>query len=236
MSKDTTATVKILPQEAHTFAVSILTASGVPSDRANLVADGLVLADLRGVDTHGINRLAGYIARIRHGVLDPNPSLSFVQKKGWALDADGKNTTDPAEALKGVVLPIGGPKGSGLALMMDVFGGLLTGSAFGGGVIDQYKDLDKRQGVGHWFMVFRPEMFLDSREEYLERMDTLLERVRGCEKAAGVEQIFTPGEIEELKEKIQRDEGIPFTKGEIEALHELADNVGCKSRLTDTFS
>ena len=149
------------------------------------------------------------------------------------MDGEGRNTTDPNEALKGVVLPIGGPKGSGLAMMMDVFGGLLTGASFAGGVNDQLKVLDRPQGVGHWFMVFRPETFLDSREEYLERMDTLLEKMRGSEQAAGVAQIFTPGELEEEKEKRQRNEGIPYTRGEIEALHRLAKGIGSDARLTD---
>ena len=147
------------------------------------------------------------------------------------LDGDGRNTTDPVEALKGVVLPIGGPKGSGLAMMLDIFGGLLTGSAYGGDVRDQYNDFDNPQGVGHWFMVFRPEMFLDSKQEYLDRMDTLFDRVRNSEKAAGVAQIYTPGEIEELKERAQRDLGIPFTNGELQILNDLAKEVGSDARL-----
>lgn len=148
------------------------------------------------------------------------------------LDEEGRDTTDPVEALKGVVLPIGGPKGSGIAMMLDIFGGLLTGSAFGGDVRDQYKDLENPQGVGHWFMVFRPEMFLESREEYLERMDTLLDCVRNSERAFGFAQIYTPGEIEHLKEQKQREGGIPFTSGEIQSLHDLAKEVGSISRLT----
>lgn len=116
---------------------------------------------------------------------------------------------------------------------MDVFGGLLTGSSFGGNVNDVYNSVDKTQGVGHWFMVFRPETFLDSREEYLERMDTLLETVRNSEKAAGVDRIWTPGEIEALKEVKQRNEGIPFTVSEIEALHQLAQRTGSDARLID---
>ena len=148
------------------------------------------------------------------------------------LDSEGRNTTDPVEALKGVVLPIGGPKGSGLAMMLDIFGGLLTGSAFGGDVKDQYDDFDNPQGVGHWFMVFRPEMFLDSKQAYLDRMDTLMNRVRYSEKAAGVAQIFTPGEIEFAKERAQREHGLPFTTGEIETLHALAKDIGCEARLT----
>ena len=180
-----------------------------------------------------------------HYVLDMSPSVVARGKirkaarrgemipEGWALDAEGKVTTDPDEALKGVVLPIGGPKGSGLAMLMDIFGGLLTGSSFGGDVNDQYKELDKTQGLGHWFMVFRPEMFLDSKEEYLQRMDTLLERVRGSEKALGVERIFTPGEIEWEKAERQRNEGIRFTKSEVQALHELGPEWGCEARLTE---
>lgn len=147
------------------------------------------------------------------------------------LDGEGRNTTDAVEALKGVVLPIGGPKGSGLAMMMDIFGGLLTGSAFGGDVQDQYSEFEKPQGVGHWFLVFRPETFLDSKEQYLERMDTLLDRVRSSEKAAGVPQIFTPGELEDLKEQKERASGIPFTSGEIETLNGLSKELGAEVRL-----
>ena len=57
----------------------------------------------------------------------------------WALDAEGKPTDDPGKALKGVMLPMGGPKGSALAIMMDVFSGVLSGSAFAGGVINPYE-------------------------------------------------------------------------------------------------
>lgn len=50
----------------------------------------------------------------------------------WALDKDGHITDDPARALEGVMLPMGGPKGSALSIMMDVFSGVLSGSAFAG--------------------------------------------------------------------------------------------------------
>ena len=66
---------------------------------------------------------------------------------GYALDADGKPTTDPKAALAGgVVLPIGGHKGSGLSMFMDIFGGVISGANFGGDVGDQYKALRPRAG------------------------------------------------------------------------------------------
>lgn len=152
--------------------------------------------------------------------------------EGYALDTEGRSTTDPDEALKGVVLPMGGPKGSGLATMLDIFGGVLSGAAFAGGVNDQYKNLKEPQNVGHWFLVFRPEVFLDSREEYLERMDTLIKRVRECDRAEGVDRIYTSGEIEEVQEKERRATGIPFPQGELDALHRLAEECGSHARLT----
>ncbi|KAF2807538.1 malate dehydrogenase [Mytilinidion resinicola] len=351
-----TATIRVTPASAHSLTTAILTHFNVPSDRAAMIADSLVLADLRGVDTHGINRLSGYLDRIKAGVLDPNPSLSFIQKtpvmahldarntfgfvgaclaidkavemastyglgvvavnhsnhygmagtyllravnKGfaafaftnasrsmpawgskeplfgtspfavgvpggklgdfildmspsvaargkirkaarrgeripewYALDAEGRSTTDPEAALKGVVLPIGGPKGSGLAMMMDIFGGVLSGAAFAGGVNDQYKNLKDPQNVGHWFFVFRPDIFLEGgKEELRTRMDVLVTKVQESEKAAGVERIFTSGEIEAEMEKERRQKGIPFTQGEVDSLHALADEVGVDVRL-----
>ncbi|OAX85008.1 hypothetical protein ACJ72_00600 [Emergomyces africanus] len=68
--------------------------------------------------------------------------------EGWALDENGAPTTDPDAALKGVMLPMGGPKGSGLAIMMDVFSGVLSGSAFAGHVTGPY-DPSKQADVGH---------------------------------------------------------------------------------------
>jgi LDH2 family malate/lactate/ureidoglycolate dehydrogenase len=130
-----------------------------------------------------------------------------------------------------VVLPIGGPKGSGLAMMMDIFGGLLTGASFAGEVRDQYKVADRPQGVGHWFMVFKPDLFLDSVDEYRDRMDVLLQRVRESELAAGVQRIYTPGEIEEEAQKKREKQGIAFTRGEVDALHALADEWGSTERL-----
>src|SRR5438045_8873771 len=102
-----------------------------------------------------------------------------------AFDAEGRPTPDPAEALKGVVLPIGGPKGSGLSMLMDIFGGVLSGAAFAGGVTDQYKVFDRPQNVGHFFLAMKPDVVV-SKTDYRTRMDTLVERVRAGRTAEGL--------------------------------------------------
>lgn len=157
--------------------------------------------------------------------------------EGYALDAEGKPTTDPEAALQGgTVLPIGGPKGSGLAMMMDIFGGLMSGAAFAGEVNDQYQNLKEPQNVGHWFMVFKPDLFLDGGAvELHERMDTLMRTVRDSDKAAGVDRIWTSGEIEARMQMIRTRDGIPFTQGEVDVLHALADQVGATARLQEAI-
>src|SRR5262249_24086132 len=61
---------------------------------------------------------------------------------GWALDGEGRPTIDAQAAYDGIVLPLGGPKGSGLSLLMEALAGVMTGAAFGSGVKDQYKDFE----------------------------------------------------------------------------------------------
>ena len=85
--------------------------------------------------------------------------------------------------------PMIGPVSSEMAytmLMLAVYC-----ASFAGGVNDQYKNLKEPQGVGHWFLVFKPDSFLDDSDELKSRMDELMTRTRGCEKAHGVERIYT---------------------------------------------
>lgn len=286
-------TIRVKHDDARKFVTSLLTRIGVSDANAAIVARGLIEADLRGVESHGINRIPSYLARVRSGVLDPKaePSLTQVTpvvaqvngqngfgfsaaylamdaaismahtfgigmvsvkhsnhfgmsawivrqaadagmmslvftnsspalpvwggksqlmgvspiacgapgghgsrpfildmapsvaargkiykalRRGekipsdWALDVEGRPTDDPAEALKGVMLPMGGPKGSALAIMMDVFSGVLSGSAFAGGVTGPY-DLSKPGDVGHFIVAIKPDLFMGL-DEFRDRM------------------------------------------------------------------
>jgi LDH2 family malate/lactate/ureidoglycolate dehydrogenase len=333
--------VYALPSDAEEFARALLVAHGVPGADAAVVAHCLVLADLRGVSTHGVVRLPGYLDRIRRGLVNPRPELvpdvvapaaasldgqnglgfvvatrameqavelartagvgvvsarhsthfgmaaAYVLQAieagmigmimtnasrampawgsrtsllgtspvavaapggslgpfvldmspavaargkirmalrrgetiplGYALDAEGRATTDPAAALQGVVLPIGGPKGSGLAMMMDIFGGVISGAAFAGGVGDQYKDYDRPQDVGHFFLALKPDLFL-SRADYERRMDELVRAIRESEPAEGFTEVLVPGEVEARSAERRSSEGIPYSRDEVSSL------------------
>lgn len=144
---------------------------------------------------------------------------------GYALDKDGRPTTDPTAAMAGVVLPIGGPKGSGLAMMMDIFGGVISGAAFGGDVGDQQKVLDRPQNVGHFFLAMKPDLFV-AEDEYKARMDKLFSRVRAVPKAEGFDEILLPGEIEARETVTRRRRGIPYVRSEVAALNVEAAKAG----------
>jgi LDH2 family malate/lactate/ureidoglycolate dehydrogenase len=145
---------------------------------------------------------------------------------GYALDAQGKPTTDPTAALAGgVVLPIGEHKGSGLSLFMDIFGGVISGANFGGEVGDQYKALDRAQDVGHFFLAMKPNLFV-SEDEYRARIDTLIERVRAAPRAEGSAEILLPGEPEDRTESERRKSGMPYAASEVAALQDEAKKAG----------
>jgi LDH2 family malate/lactate/ureidoglycolate dehydrogenase len=127
--------------------------------------------------------------------------------EGWALDEHGKPTTDAEAAYRGVVLPLGGPKGSGMSLMMDIMAGVMSGASFGGDVRDAYSDFEAPQGVGHLFLAFRPDLFLGS-DEYGARMDTLVARAKALPLAEGFEEILMPGEREARMAEAARAKGV----------------------------
>ena len=122
------------------------------------------------------------------------------------------------------MLPMGGPKGSALSIMMDVFSGVLSGSAFAGHVTNPY-DPSKPADVGHFLMAIKPDLFM-SLKDFKERMDYLHRRVVDSEKRAGVDRIYFPGEIEQLREEERLKAGIPFVEEEIKTLNAEADKVG----------
>ncbi|KAH7229726.1 Malate/L-lactate dehydrogenase [Fusarium oxysporum] len=341
----------IVASEARRFIEDVLKGNGIPSENASIIARCLVAADLRGVDTHGMNRIPSYMERLRQGVLNASaqpiltqvtpavaqvdgqngfgfvaahkgmaaaiesakvfgigmasikhsnhfgmsawivqqaldadmmslvftnsspalpafggkskllgvspiacgapgkgPMENFIldmapsvaargkiykaKRRGekipldWALDAEGRPTDDPEAALGGVMLPMGGPKGSALSIMMDVFSGVLSGSAFAGHVTGPY-DPSKPADVGHFLVAIKPDLFMNL-DEFRERMQYLYERVVGSEKAAGVERIYFPGEIEQLAQKEREKTGIPLVQAEIDALNAEAKKVGAE--------
>ena len=138
--------------------------------------------------------------------------------EGLALDGEGRPTRDGKIAFEeGVMLPFGGVKGACMSLMMDVLGGVFTGSRFGGETRCPFRGLDRPQGVGHVFIAFKADLFM-SIESLLERMGEEVSKVKNQPPAQGFDSIMCPGEPEQKTEVIRRNSGIPLTPDIIEAL------------------
>ncbi|MFC3518668.1 Ldh family oxidoreductase [Streptomonospora nanhaiensis] len=129
---------------------------------------------------------------------------------GWALDAEGRPTTDSGAALAGTVLPLGGPKGSGLALLVDVLSGLLSGAHYGPHIPQLYNNPDRPQGLGHFFLALAPGVFAPP-EEFTARVAALADELAALPAAEGHRRVYLPGEPEAERAEHRRAHGIPLS-------------------------
>ncbi|OAA59795.1 Malate/L-lactate dehydrogenase [Niveomyces insectorum RCEF 264] len=327
----------VKPDDAAAFAEALLSKAGLSDEHAKLMANCLVQADARGVDTHGMARLQQYMARVSSGLVNATPDFKLAEKTpvaahldgdngfgflvatramaeairradtygigivtanhsnhfgmaatyvlqaldagmlsivctnsakqmppfggkqtllgispfaagapsgrevpyvldmapsvvakgkirkaarrgeaiplGWAYDRDGRPTTDAEAALNGLMAPIGGPKGAGLAILMDVLSGVLADAAFGGEVGDQYKEA-RPQNVGHCFIAIKPDVFMSA------------DAFRAVPPADGFTEVLFPGEPEHRLNLQRRREGLPFADAEKAMFDELAAQYG----------
>jgi LDH2 family malate/lactate/ureidoglycolate dehydrogenase len=322
------------PELLSEFAAAVFEKAGLRREDAAIIAEGLVKANLRGIDSHGVSRIPMYLTRLRRGVVNPRPEIRVTRvasavaqvdgddgmgflsgrlgmqeaislagecgiglvgirhsthygmaalyvlqaieagyvaialtnaspaipvwggrttflganplavgipggkrspyvldmamtviargkirlaalhgdpiPEGLALDSDGLPTQDAKKAFEGVCLPFGGVKGAALSMMLDLLAGALTGANFAGDVKSLYFDHSAPQNVGHLFIAMRSNLFM-SNEEFQERMDTFVGRVKSCPRAVGTEEILMPGEPESRTEKVRSATGIPVT-------------------------
>jgi LDH2 family malate/lactate/ureidoglycolate dehydrogenase len=148
--------------------------------------------------------------------------IRSFQKEGkpipgdWALDCHGKPTNDPQEALKGILLAIGGYKGYGITLMVDLLTGVLTDSNYGPRVKTIDQDAEP-SGVAHSFMAIKLSAFTDI-AAFNSRMEEYVGRIKSSKMAMGSEAIYLPGELEHLRMQERKEKGIPL---QVKVMQEL---------------
>ncbi len=144
----------------------------------------------------------------------------------WVLDKNGKPTDDPKEAT--VLLPFGGIKGSGLAIMNDILAsvlpcGIATPHRWGDDFTDQ------QQG-SHFFQAIDIKQFQDL-DVFKAEIDQLWQTVRQAKPREGFDRVYLPGEIEWLKQEAWIKSGIPMHKAHVEGLNDIAEEMGISDRL-----
>ncbi|MDC3036741.1 Ldh family oxidoreductase [Candidatus Pelagibacter sp.] len=127
---------------------------------------------------------------------------------GVALDKFGKPTTNAKKALEGVQLPLAGFRGSGLAWMIDILSGVLTGGNHGGKVKDPFEDFTGPQNVGHLFIVFKANLF---QKNYKERIKENINIVKKLPKLKGIKEIMYPGQNKFIRYNVNSKKHIKIT-------------------------
>lgn len=158
-------------------------------------------------------------------------SLAVARKQevplGWIIDKDGKPTTDPTQHRKGgALLPLGGSegyKGYGLAVMVEILCGLLTGLGFGVEPTGRHND-------GCFMAVFKVDAFRPL-AQFKQEVTEFARYLQDTKPAEGFSRVYYPGEIEYEKEKDRRANGIEVEDATWQKLREMAAGYGIAEKL-----
>jgi LDH2 family malate/lactate/ureidoglycolate dehydrogenase len=141
--------------------------------------------------------------------------------EGWGVDSTGKPTTDPEEIINGGFLSaVGGPKGFGLAFMAEILTGILSGGHFSKMIPSMY-DVSQKQSISHLMLTIDIEKLIPM-SVYNASIQQFVSYIKESKKAPGVDNLYLPGEIEFLKEKVNREKGLPIEEQTFKKLNELA--------------
>jgi len=341
-----TSTRLIDPDRLQVFVRKALMAVGVPQADANVVAECLVTANLSGIDTHGVVRLAHYLRRLENGTIKTHPHLCFEQvapgmgvmdgddglghvvtyaacteamrmardagsssvviknsshfgmtgfyimrmveagfaammmtatdaflipfggrkpffgtnplaigfptdgiplildmattsipygkialaktegkaiPSDWGFDAEGNPTTDP-NAIAGLH-PIAGPKGSGLAMVIDIFSSLLAGMQWGPHINKMYTEMDAPRKLGHFVAAWDISKLMPL-ATFKANLGQMIAELNAIPPAQGFDKVYYPGQVEGEKRQLRRAQGIPIDPGLYNELVQVGTRFG----------
>ncbi len=144
---------------------------------------------------------------------------------GWAVDSEGVPTTDLQTALKGLLMPLGGYKGTGLAMMVEILTGVLAGGPVFGTRVTGVRHRGRPMRCNHTFMAIDVRRFLPL-EEFYARLDGWIAEIKSARPAKGYDEVLVAGEPEWRTEEHRRRHGIPVMPGHWEPLVRLASRLG----------
>ena len=145
---------------------------------------------------------------------------------GWAMDAEGYPTNDGLTGLKGLLMPLGGYKGSGLAMMVEILCAVLSGGAMSNQVGGVYI-MDRPMGTSQMFLAVDIQRFLPL-SEFQSRMEHLVTSAKSARPGPGYEEVLVAGDPEWRVEARRIPEGVPLAKKVEDQLNELAVELGLR--------
>ncbi|MBO8173116.1 MAG: Ldh family oxidoreductase [Bacillaceae bacterium] len=173
-----------------------------------------------GTDTPVIIDLSASIVARGKVILAAKKGESIPE--GWAIDREGKPTTNAREALEGSVLPMGGAKGYALALAVEVLSGILTGAAYGPHVRSIYAEDNGLANVGHFFILIDVTAFMPL-PQFQQGIRQMIGEIKQVPRAAGWEEIRIPGERRVREAHRRRETGIRLPPAVVQELKEVGN-------------
>jgi LDH2 family malate/lactate/ureidoglycolate dehydrogenase len=229
----------------HCGAMGYFAARALPHDMIGMATTNALptMAPWGGVERLlGINPLAvaipageerpvvydGAFSASAHGKIRVYQQKELPIPEGWAVDRHGRATTDPAAAIEGLLLPIGGFKGAGLALVMGIFASMLSGASFG----TELGNLEAgaKPGQDGQFVLAMKVAAFEEVDRFKSRVDGLIRQIHACPRVPGVERLYAPGEMEALTREAYRREGIPLNAVTLGDMRRTATEVGVEAR------
>lgn len=141
----------------------------------------------------------------------------------WAVDREGNPVTDSTKAY--AVVPMSGAKGFAIGLMLEILSSRLTGMPYGPHIIRKFDDWENRAFMGHYIQAIDISAFCPV-EEFLKRMDELIQDLKNQPTAEGIEEILLPGEPEWKTKKRREKEGCPIREEDAKLLRHLGEDLG----------
>ena len=160
-----------------------------------------------------------------YGKVKAKAKRGEMMPEGWMIDRNGQPLTDPKRAEEGFLLPIGGHKGYGLALIVGLLAGTLNGAAMGRDVVDFNHDDTTPTNTGQAVLVIDLAAFAEP-TMFKGAVDQLVRDLRSSARLPGVERIWLPGEQSHAKREKYRAEGIPLIAAQVSDLNALALELG----------
>lgn len=160
-----------------------------------------------------------------YGKVKAKAQRGEMMPEGWMVGRDGKPLLDPKRSAEGFLLPIGGAKGYGLAMMFGLLAGTLNRAAFGKDVVDFNQDYATTTNTGHTVIALDVEAFMPLRE-FEEQVDDIWAQMKSSARLPGWDEIRLPGEQSQRTYEERMAHGVPIHAELRAALDALADSVG----------
>jgi LDH2 family malate/lactate/ureidoglycolate dehydrogenase len=162
-----------------------------------------------------------------HGKIRIYQQKGLTLPEGWALDSQGRPTTDPVQAIDGLLAPIGSFKGTGLAMIMGILSAMLSGASYGN-ELGNMEDGPRPGRDGHFVAAISIGAF-EEVGRFKSRVDGAIKQIHECQLASAFDRIYAPGEKEFVTKEAYRRAGIPLNAATLADLWQAARKLGIET-------